>query len=188
MRHPSSLSPPQGIASILQEALRKRGLQHLQDSTTPLENQVFRAWQDLAGEQVNQIARPSQFREGSLVVEVTEKVWLQELHYFRGRYLQQLNEALGQHHINNITFLLVDPEQAVPVEASEGPLKTETEIPSAESPRWLTEVLPDEVRQEIEAKLADMPEGEIKESARRIMIRHHQIQQMRHRQKRPRLH
>ncbi|GEM_PF-1171643 len=185
MRHPSSLPTPQGIGAILQKTLQKAGIQQHPPPTQTTEALVYRAWLDIAGEQVAAIARPTAFSEGNLTVEVSEKVWLQELHYFRGRYLQQMNEALRRHTVHQITFTLTTPDDDTPV-----PLRVDSDASddlAPNSPRWLSEVLPEDVRANIEAKLADIPESDIKNSARRILIRHHQIQQMRHRQKRPRL-
>ncbi len=185
MRHPSSLPTPQGIGAILQKTLQKAGVQHHPPPTQTTEALVFRAWNDVAGEQVAAVARPALFNDGQLTIEVTEKVWLQELHYFRGRYLQQINAALPRHAVHQITFTLAAQDDTSPIPVRV--VQEEADTQPHDSPRWLHEVLPEDIRHTIEAKIADMPEGDIKNSARRILIRHHQIQQMRHRQKRPRL-
>ena len=194
MPRPSYQQEPVPLGALLQKALRKVGA--FEENQ---EAEVFRAWREVIGAQMLQVAYPLHLREGVLTIEITEERWLAELHYLRGRYLQQINASLQHHSLREIRFALAPhlqptqspPSQEIPTtqphqRASEPSPSPKKEEDLDASPQWLDEILPPHLQDEIEQKLSDLPEGELKESARRIMTRHYQVQQMRHRTRRPR--
>jgi len=139
-----------------------------------LEKRLFQKWIEVVGERIAEYARPLHFQDGILIIRVKNTHWMQELHYLKGRYTQQLNEELNSHIIREVRLEHgeLPPLVSQPVEPSR--------------PEWLSILLPQELINDIETKLAHLPENEIKESARRIMINHYKLTWMRQRHKRPR--
>jgi hypothetical protein len=89
---------------------------------------------------------------------------MQELNYHKGRFIQKINDYLGQNEITDIYLELGDLPPLPPPEINQS-------VP----PPWLLRELPAEFEEEIEHKLSNIPEGEIKERARRIMSNHYKL-------------
>jgi len=66
--------------------------------------QVWRLWPQVVGADVAEHARPAAFRNGRLVVFVDSTVWSQELQFFKGQIIEQINDNLGQPVLREIRF------------------------------------------------------------------------------------
>lgn len=147
---PSPLSP---VYSLLPQSLH-----HLGIAEQVKFKRIWRAWLDVIGNHISNHARPFRFVQHTLIVRVNHPSWLQEMNYHKGNFLMKLNDALGHPLIEDVHFEL---GELPPL-----PLMTP---PRSNRPAWMEQELPEEWEQEIEQKLAHIPEGDIKDTARRIM-------------------
>jgi len=138
------------------------------------ERQLMEEWIEVAGPAVIEHVRPLKLEHHTLVLRSLSPVWIQELNYQKGRFIQQLNERLGHHLIREIRF----ERGELP------PLPLQPARP--EGPAWLHIPIPREVVEQIEKKLEHLEESETKESARRIMQKHYQVTRLHQRTRRPR--
>lgn len=80
---------PRPAASAFQAALQQAAPQ------TPLAA-VQAAWATAVGEQVAAVATPVSEREGTVTIECTEAVWVQELDLMQEALLERLRVELGE--------------------------------------------------------------------------------------------
>lgn len=80
---------PRPAASAFQAALQQAAPQ------TPLAA-VQAAWASAVGEQVAAVATPVSEREGTVTIECTEAVWVQELDLMQAALLERLRVELGE--------------------------------------------------------------------------------------------
>ena len=90
---------PRPAADAIQEALRRAAPQ------TPLAA-VQVAWANAVGEQVANVAQPVSERAGTLTVECTEAVWVQELDLMQETLLKRLRAELGERAPQALRFRL----------------------------------------------------------------------------------
>jgi predicted nucleic acid-binding Zn ribbon protein len=90
---------PRPAAAALQAALRQAAPQ------TPLAA-VQVAWANAVGEQLASVARPAAERAGTLTVECSEAVWVQELDLMQETLLQRLRAELGEQAPQALRFRL----------------------------------------------------------------------------------
>jgi predicted nucleic acid-binding Zn ribbon protein len=64
------------------------------------------AWPSAVGEQLAAVATPVSERDGTLVVECVEAVWVQELDLMQEALLQRLSAALGEQAPTGLRFRL----------------------------------------------------------------------------------
>jgi len=65
---------------------------------------VQRAWEEIAGEQINKITRSVYLRKDEVVVTLSAPNWAQELGFFSEEYCQKLNERLGVDILKKVSF------------------------------------------------------------------------------------
>jgi predicted nucleic acid-binding Zn ribbon protein len=80
---------PRPAAAAFQAAMQRAAPQ------TPL-GAVQAAWAQAVGEQVAAVATPVSERAGTVLIECTEAVWVQELDLMQEALLERLREALGE--------------------------------------------------------------------------------------------
>ena len=69
-------------------------------------HRLFDFWLEAVGPEVADHARPQVIRGSVLHVEVTDSVWMQQLHLQRGFLLEILNQRLGEEGLTDIRFVL----------------------------------------------------------------------------------
>lgn len=149
-KKPSQFAP---LRNILPKPLQRLGLVEQVKL-----KRVWRAWLEVIGSHITQYARPVRLNQQTLVIRVSEQAWLQELTFHRDRFLVKLNKALGHNFIDYIQMELGDL-----------PPMPRISIPRKSRPKWMDAEMPKEWEQEIEDRLSHIPEGDIKNTARRIM-------------------
>ena len=75
-----------GLRQIMQDLLRTR----------PAEEAVLLAWPLVCGKEVAARTRAVRFNEGSLIVEVPDTAWRNQLQSFGSRYISGYEGLLGQ--------------------------------------------------------------------------------------------
>jgi hypothetical protein len=150
------------LRSALERSLRDLGLQ-----TRLKTEQLTVLWPKVVGPTVAKIAYPAQFRGGTLFINVTDSVWMQELKFQEGELIGRLNETLGEALVRRLFFQLAripPPEVNVQTETKSalppvGPLDPEQElalereVASVRDPQ-LREVLKDFRRRLLQARPA----------------------------------
>lgn len=149
-KKPSPFSP---IRNILPKPLQRLGLVEQVKL-----KRVWRAWLEVIGSHITQYARPARLNHQTLVIRVSDPAWLQELNFHKERFLVKLNNSLGHQFIDYIQMELGDL-----------PAMPRLTLPKKSRPKWLDAELPPEWEEEIEQRLSHIPEGDIKNTARRIM-------------------
>jgi len=87
------------LAQLLGDAMRSTGLgKRLQ------EYQAVEAWPEVVGELVAEHSKATSIREGTLFVDVTSSVWMQELQLLRGEIIERLNEYLGRSYVKQVVL------------------------------------------------------------------------------------
>lgn len=99
------------LRAVLERSLRDLGLQKRLKT-----EQLSVLWPKLVGPIVAKIACPAQFRNGTLFIDVTDSVWMQELKFQEGELIGRLNEILGEAWVRRLFFQLarVPPPEASP--------------------------------------------------------------------------
>ena len=66
--------------------------------------EVWRLWDEAAGETIAQNARPAAFKGKLLVVHVSSSTWIHQLQFLKDDMITELNAALGKPLIEEIKF------------------------------------------------------------------------------------
>jgi predicted nucleic acid-binding Zn ribbon protein len=90
---------PKPAAGAFQAALQQAA------PKTPLAA-VQAAWASAVGEQLAAVATPVSERNGTLTIECTEAVWVQELDLMQGTLLERLRDAVGDQAPQALRFRL----------------------------------------------------------------------------------
>ena len=69
-------------------------------------NRIFEFWNEAVGKDIAAHAQPKVIRGEVLWVDVTDSVWMQQLHLMKDHVRQVLNERLGDEGIKDIRFNL----------------------------------------------------------------------------------
>jgi len=69
-------------------------------------HRLFEFWDEAVGSEVAAHARPQVIRGSVLHVEVTDSVWMQQLHLQKSLLLEVVNGRLGEEGLNDIRFVL----------------------------------------------------------------------------------
>ncbi len=69
-------------------------------------HRLFEFWTEAVGREVAAHARPKVIRKQVLHVEVTDSVWMQQLHLQKGCLLEALNRRIGADGLTDIRFTL----------------------------------------------------------------------------------
>jgi hypothetical protein len=165
------------VHRILQEQLNVLGI-----SEQMLESRIKDHWDEMVGERISEVARPHRMESGELFIRVETKTWLQELQYFQQRYRKRLNLRLGARCIRKLTFEL----GPLPPPTADAPAEEAAAFQPNSGNDWEQINLGEQTVRHIEQQLQHLNEGPLKDSARRIMIKHEKLTRMRNRSKRPR--
>jgi predicted nucleic acid-binding Zn ribbon protein len=65
---------------------------------------VQAAWVEAAGEQIAAVSTPVSERAGTVTIECTQSVWVQELDLMQGQLLDRLREVLGERAPQGLKF------------------------------------------------------------------------------------
>ncbi len=142
-------------------------LQHLGIVEQVKLKRIWRAWLDVIGTHITQHARPTRLYHRTLVIRVKGKAWHQELNFHKNRFMLKLNDYFGHPTIDEIQLELGD----LP------PMPRITTARRA-TPSWMEQEIPEEWENEIEKNLSHIPEGDIKNTARRIMANHFKLHRL----------
>lgn len=77
-------------------------------------------WPKIVGSAVAKISSPTQFRTGTLFIDVADSVWIQELKFQEGALISRVNSALGEPLVRRLFFQLARTPPPVSVQAPEG--------------------------------------------------------------------
>lgn len=66
--------------------------------------EIWYRWSELLGERMSKRAFPLSYKGGTLVVVVSEAVWMQELSHFKDDYIKKINETVNL-KIQDIRFV-----------------------------------------------------------------------------------
>jgi predicted nucleic acid-binding Zn ribbon protein len=117
---------------------------------------VWGIWTKAVGDTIAQQAQPSFVRGGILFVKCSSSAWIQQLHFMKGTIRDALNRLLGSDVIKDIRFQM----GVISSPAEVAPVVEEQEV-----------VLDDADRKRIDEALHPLVDLEMKEIARRIMVK-----------------
>ena len=117
---------------------------------------AWMVWNRAVGDTIAQQAQPAFMRGGVLFVKCSSSAWMQQLQFMKGKICEQLNQLLGKEVIKDIRFQMGMIDHLARSDAS---AKGQ-------------EVVLDETEQvRIDEALRPLADPEIKEVARRIMVK-----------------
>jgi predicted nucleic acid-binding Zn ribbon protein len=97
------------LAQLLGNTLQSTGLgKRLQ------EYRAVEAWDEVVGELVAEHSTATGIREGTLFVDVTSSVWMQELQLLRGEIVERLNAHLGRSFVKQVVLSMQRSSGAQP--------------------------------------------------------------------------
>ena len=71
---------------------------------------LWKLWDGVVGKKIANHARPSSIKGGTLVVKVSDSVWLQELEFRAHEIRERINRALQREAIKKIRFRVGEPK------------------------------------------------------------------------------
>ena len=113
-------------------------------------------WEKAVGEAIAQQAQPAFMRGGILFVKCSSSAWMQQLQFMKGQICEQLNQLLGKGAIKDIRFQMGMIDH--PARGDSSARDQEAALDDAEHAR-------------IDEALRPLADLEMKEIARRIMIK-----------------
>lgn len=85
------------IHALIEQILASKGLdKKLQ------QYRAWSVWDEVVGPQISQHAQPLRVRESILEVRVENATWMQQLQLLKPKILKELNEKLGDDHLQDI--------------------------------------------------------------------------------------
>jgi predicted nucleic acid-binding Zn ribbon protein len=117
---------------------------------------AWMVWDKAVGETIAQQAQPAFMRGGVLFVKCSSSTWMQQLQFMKGKICEQLNRLLGKDVIKDIRFQMGMIDH--PSRSDASVKNQEVALDAAEQAR-------------IDEALRPLADPEIKEIARRIMIK-----------------
>jgi hypothetical protein len=102
-----------GLRQIMQDLLRTR----------PPDEAVMLAWPLVCGKEVAARTKPLSFYEGTLVVEVQDITWRNQLQSFTGRYINGYEGLLGK-VVQSVQFRIKPSAGSTQLSAEPGSAKT----------------------------------------------------------------
>ena len=117
---------------------------------------VWGVWDQAVGETVAQQVQPAFVRGGVLFVKCSSSAWMQQLQFMKGTICKELNRLLGTEVVKDIRFQIGMIDRPGHGESS----AADQEI-----------VLDDSERERIDEALRPLPDPEMREIVRRIMVK-----------------
>ncbi len=125
-------------------------------------HQVFLFWDKAVGAEIARRANPSVIRRDILWVDVTDSVWMQQLHLQKMILLEEINSRLGKEKLADIRFQL-----NTEVEKKSKPVKVDVSL----EPNSV-----DAVQKAEFDRLSDcLDDDEAKKNLRRLWLKYHQF-------------
>lgn len=90
---------PRLISEIIEDALKAEGV-----STTFKEQQACHLWPEIVGQGINRYTSRRYIDRGVMHVYLTSAALKQELAFHRARLVEQINERVGAHVVDEIVF------------------------------------------------------------------------------------
>jgi len=72
---------------------------------------IWKLWDGLVGPEIASHTRPSSIKNGTLVVKVSDSVWLQELEFRAYELKEMINGALEREMVQKIRFRVGEPKR-----------------------------------------------------------------------------
>ncbi len=119
-------------------------------------HRLWDVWEEALGPAVAGRSYPLSLRSGRLTVAVASAAWMQELSFLREEMRRSLNAALSSDVVREVRLRLATPEPPPPPRRR------------AEPPPWLAVPLSAEVRAELEAEVAAIPDPELRAAVLRV--------------------
>jgi len=113
-------------------------------------------WEKAVGETIAQQAQPAFMRGGTLFVKCASSAWMQQLQFMKGQICEQLNRLLGKDVIKDIRFQMGMIDR--PAQGASSAKDHKVVLDAAEQAR-------------IDEALRPLADPEMREIARRIMIK-----------------
>jgi hypothetical protein len=117
---------------------------------------AWMVWDKAVGDTIAQQAQPAFMRGGVLFVKCSSSAWMQQLQFMKGQICAQLNQLLGKEVIKDIRFQMGMIDH--PLRGESSAKDQEIVLDAAEQAR-------------IDEALRPLQDPEIREIARRIMIK-----------------
>jgi len=92
---------PTSVGEALGKFLQESGLAERIEEAS-----VVPEWEELVGEAIARVTRPTRVSHGTLFVAVRSSAWLMELNMMRGEILRRLNAGRERGRIEQIRFYL----------------------------------------------------------------------------------
>lgn len=89
------------IGTLLSDLIENRNWRHKLN-----QHRLFEFWKEAVGKDIAAHAQPKLIRVDVLWVDVTDSVWMQQLHLMKDHLRQVLNERLGDDGVEDIRFNL----------------------------------------------------------------------------------
>jgi predicted nucleic acid-binding Zn ribbon protein len=70
----------------------------------PADAQIWSVWEEAVGKAIAGHAHPLWIKNGTLRVNVSDPIWLQEVEYFKDAIIEKLNGKLGRTAVKKIDF------------------------------------------------------------------------------------
>ena len=144
---------PADLKGLLARVIRKKKWQRRMEL-----HAVFRFWNEIVGPDISKRAQPACLRGTVLWVEVSDSIWMQQLHLQKLLLLDLINRRLGTNGIADIRFKLNSELGCT------GPEEPAPQPGRPVDKRKLAE---------FEKHLAQLQDEEIKTSLRRLWTRYH---------------
>ena len=127
---------------------------------------AWMVWNKAVGDTIAQQAQPAFTRGGVLFVKCSSSAWMQQLQFMKGKICEQLNRLLGKEVIKDIRFQMGMIDH--PARSDASAKDQEVVLDEAEQAR-------------IEEALRPLADPEIREIARRIMVKETSARKTQHR-------
>ena len=148
------MTPPRGRRPALLGDILKERIDALGWECRLREEEVLISWDAAVGPQIAAHARPSHIADRRLTLVTESPVWTQQLSLLKPELLRRIAGHFGPGVVTDLYFVTgkIEPAQSSP--------------PAAATPRPVITTLPEP----LEADLACIPDAEVRDSVRQLMI------------------
>lgn len=91
---------PRSLGDVLAELLHQYGL-----SDRVKEFDAVNSWAEVVGEDIARRTKAANVRDGTLIVEVSNSTWRNELFYLKADIIEKINNRIGKKIIHDILFV-----------------------------------------------------------------------------------
>ena len=121
-------------------------------------HRLFSFWDQVVGKEIASHARPKLLRGSVLWVDVTDSVWMQQLHFQKTEILESINARLNGTAVNDMRFKLVHKLPQKPAKSCKSPVKSS-----------ILEPKPEEVL-EFEKMISTISDEGVRESMKKLWL------------------